>query len=179
MGVLKCSEVIGLPVICTDDGKKIGVVEDLIFTPMKKEVKALLLERTGYEICKKVVLMKDIAYLGKDAVMVNSKSCKTEMRKAASNGALEDKGEIRGLTVYSKSGEDLGEVKDVLFDCKTGVVEGVEVTGGLFQDIMQGRKILPLFGKVEFSEESVLVDREAVDEMVATGGGIKKKLLKE
>ncbi|MGI6777498.1 MAG: PRC-barrel domain-containing protein [Acetivibrionales bacterium] len=179
MGVLKISEVIGLPVICIDSGKKIGTVEDLILNRGKSEVKALILERAGFEIRRKVILMKDIAYLGKDAVMVNTESCKTELRMVFNSSITEDKGEIRGLRVYSKSGEDLGEVKDVLFDSKTGTVEGVEVTEGLLQDIVQGRKILPLFGKVEFSEESMLVDREAVEEMMGTGGGIKNKLLKE
>ena len=52
----------------------------------------------------------------------------------------------------------------------------MEVSDGLLQDIITGRNILPLFGKVEFGEENILVDKEAVEEMLSNGGGLKKKL---
>lgn len=179
MGIVRCSEVTGLPVICIENGKRIGIVKDVIFSPSHRKVSAFLLEGSGYKPYKKVVMLEDVMSLGKDAVMINSYSRKKIVKKGINEGKLNDKGEIRGLKIYSKSGEELGEVKDVLFDYQTGLVEGVEVSDGLFQDIIQGRKILPLFGKVEFSDESMLVDREAVDEMMNTGGGIKKKLLNE
>jgi len=175
----KYSEVVGLPVICIDNGKKIGVIEDVIFCPGKREVKGFLLERRGCQVSKKAILLKDVLSLGNDAMVVNDCSCVTSLKKLELSEKLKDKGEIRGLRIYSKSGEELGIVKDVLFDYSTGFVEGVEVSDGLLQDIVKGRNILPLFGKVEFGEESILVDKEAIEEMVSTGGGLKRKLLKE
>ena len=88
------------------------------------------------------------------------------------------KGEIKGLKVYTKTGQDLGVVNDILFDQKTGTIEGVEVSDGVLQDIVLGRKVVPLFGKVEFSSESMLVDKEALDEMTSTGGGLIRILNK-
>ncbi len=173
------SEVVGLPVICVDNGRKIGVISDVIFCPKSKEVKALLLERKGCQIRKKAIVLKDILSLGKDAVIVNDCSCARDFKRLEEAECLKEKGSINGLRIYSKSGEDLGIVKDVLFDYRSGTIEGVEVSDSLFYDIMQGRQILPLFGKVEFSEESILVDREAVEEMTNTGGGLKKKLMAE
>lgn len=173
------SEVVGLPVICIEDGKRIGIVCDIIFCPKKKEVKALLLERKGCEISMKAILLRDIASLGKDAVIVKDCTRVTKMRKLKDEELFIDKGEVKGLRIFTKSGHDLGVVKDVLFDYKTGSIEGLEISDGLLQDIVQGRNILPLFGKVEFSEESILVDREAVEEMTTTGGGLKNILGKE
>jgi uncharacterized protein YrrD len=108
---------------------------------------------------------------------VKSNSSIIPAKKAADGEELGEKGGIRGLKIFTRSGEELGEVKDVLFDNRTGMVEGVEVSDGLYQDIVHGRKILPLFGKVEFSEDILFVDREAVEEMTKTGGGIKNKFL--
>jgi uncharacterized protein YrrD len=170
------TEVIGLPVICIDNGKKIGIIKDIVFCPRNREVMAFLLENKGYEIGKKGILLKDIASMGRDAVVVTDTKCISSIRMLEHSGKLKDKGEIRGLKVYTKTGRDLGIVKDVLFDHKTGLIEGVEVSDGLIQDIVLGRNILPLFGKVEFGEENIVVDREAAEEMSGTGGGLKNLL---
>lgn len=172
----KYSEVVGLPVICIDNGRKLGIVSNVIFCPKRKEVKGFELERKGCEIRRKVIFLRDIVNVGRDAVVVSDCTCITRMRKLNTNEELKDKGEVNGLRIYSKNGEDLGVVKDILFDCSTGSIEGLELSDGLLQDIVQGRNILPLFGKVEFSDESILVDRVAVEEMSPTGGGLKNFL---
>ena len=179
MSLMRYSEVIGLPVIITGGGEKVGVVEDIFFSPCSRRIKGFLLERSAHGILKRAVMMRDVAGIGRDAVLIKSINSRMTVKKADDTGELEGRGEIKGLRIYSKDGEELGEVKDVLFDGETGLVEGVEVSDGLYQDIVQGRRILPLLGKVEFSEENILVDREAVEEMTKTGGGIKKKFLDE
>ena len=68
-------------------------------------------------------------------------------------------------------------ITDITFDSSTGRLESLEVSDGLLQDLVKGRQMLPLFGKVEFGEENVLVEKEAVEEMVNSGGGIKNRLL--
>jgi uncharacterized protein YrrD len=175
----KYSEVVGLPVIYSDSGKKAGNIGDIIFYPEERKVKAFILEQKGYELIKKVILMKDVVSLGKDVMLIRDLSCIRTMKSLERSGELEDKGEIKGLRIISRAGNDLGVVKNILFDYKTGIVEGVEVSDGLIQDIMEGRKIIPLFGKVEFGEENILVSNEAVEEMQNTGGGIINKLLGE
>ena len=172
------SEVLNLPVVCANNGKKAGVIKDIIFCPENREVSALLLEHKGLEIKKKVVRLKDILNLGDDAVIINSPDCVESLGKASYTNEFKDEGSILGLRIFTRSGDELGIVKDVIFDWQTGRIEGFEVSDGLLQDIMQGRMILPLFGKVEFGEENVLVEKEAVEEMENTGGGIKNRLNK-
>ncbi len=167
------SEVLGLPVICVDDGKKVGVVKNIIFCPKQKKLLAFLLECKSYELNKKVVLAEDILSLGKAAVIIKDLNSVRGFRKAKKADELSDKGEVLGLRVYSKAGEDMGIVKDVLFDYKNRTIEGVEISDGLIQDIVKGRNVLPLLGKVEFGEDVILVDKEAVEEMMGTGGGLK------
>jgi uncharacterized protein YrrD len=172
--VHKYSEVTGLPVIAIDTGKKVGTVRDILFCTGEKLVKGFLLERKGYEIEERAVMLRDVVSLGSGAVVVNDRSCILSVKKLAIAEGLKDIGAVKGLKIYTRSGKDLGVVKDALFDCKTGRLEGVEVSDGVLNDLVEGRNIIPLFGKVEFSEEIILVDREAAEEMTSTGGGIKK-----
>ena len=167
-------EVLGLPVICVENGKRIGIIKDIMFCPKHKEVIAFLLERKGCEIRKKVILLKDVLSLGKDALIVNDCKCTTTFKKLENTEEFKEKGIIKGLRVYAKTGEDLGIVNDILFDYKTGIIEGVEVSDGIFQDIILGRKVIPLFGRVEFGTENILIDMEALEEMRTTGGGLKR-----
>lgn len=172
----KYSEVLNLPVICADNGKMAGRVKDVLFNTETREAVALLLEHRGLEIGRRLVFLKDILSLGADAAVIDSCGCISKMGRAEYSSALEKKGRILGLRIFSREGEDLGVVRDIIFDWVSGRVESVEVSDGIFQDVVKGRSLLPLFGKVEFSEENVLVDREAVEEMANTGGGIKKRL---
>lgn len=179
MKLQKYSEVIGLPVICADNGKKIANIKDVVFCPQKRSVLAFLLESRRYELKRKAVLTKDVLSLGRDALIINDCSCVADIKKLEKNQELKDRGQLLGRRIYTKWGEDLGRVEDILFDHKNGSVEGVEISDGLLQDIIQGRKILPLFGKVEFGEDNILVDNEAVEEMMNTGGGLKRRLLQK
>jgi uncharacterized protein YrrD len=175
----KYSEVVGLPVICADSGKRIGIIKDVIFCPARKEVIGFLLEHKGLEVNKKLILPENMVHISRDAAVITSSSCITSMKKLEADRTLKDRGVIKGLSIFSKTGEELGVAEDILFDYKTGYIEGIEVSDGLIQDVVQGRRILPLLGKVEFSEENILVDREAIEEMTHSGGGIRHRLFGE
>lgn len=177
--LLKCSQVIGLPVICVDSGKRAGIIKDVLFCPDERLVKGFLLERKGFELDQRILLMKDVLSLGNDAVIVSHHTCILPSRKHELTDELKGRREVRGLRIYARPGVDLGIVADVMFDGRTGRIEGVEASNGILQDIVEGRSIIPLIGKVEFGSEIVLVDREALEEMTNTHGGIKRKLYGE
>lgn len=170
------SEVLNLPVICADSGKKAGVIRDILFSAEERQVKALLLEREGISVKKRVVFLSELISLGGDAAIVNSDGCVSEMDRASFRNSFKDEGSLIGLRVFSKAGGEVGVVRDVIFDWRTGRIEGFEISDGLLQDVMHGRMLLPLFGKVELGKEFAVVEQEAVDEMEGTGGGIKGRL---
>lgn len=195
--LFKYSETVGLPIVCADNGKKAGVIKDIIFNPAEREVKAFLLDRRGLELSKKQVLFKNVQGLGKDALIINNESVLQDYSsKSKGDNAVkskqkfidkqrdidrqkvrDDEGKLIGLHVFEKSGNEIGIVADVEFDTGTGRIESVELSDGLLQDIVQGRRRMPLFGKVEFGDDNMLVEKEAVEEMVNNGRGIKKGLL--
>lgn len=164
------SDTIGLPVICSGHTKKVGTISDVIFNPETKDIKGFWVEMKGPLHLKKMVEIKDVLSLGKDAMVISDQNSLLVSKKAAS------KYKLIGNRIYTKTGTDLGVVKDVLFDFNTGKIEGLEASDGLLQDIMSGRNIIPLFGRVELGEDTILIDREALEEIISTGGGLKNKL---
>ena len=171
MQLFKYSETVGLPVVCAENGKKAGVIKDIIFNPSDRVVKSFLLDRKGIEIGKKQVSFKNVLGLGRDALVISDESSLEEYTRKDKSG------DIIGLRVFERSGNEVGTVADVDFDIGTGRVESIELSDGLFQDLVQGRNIMPLLGKVEFGEENIIVEKEAVEEMVNNGRGIKNGLL--
>lgn len=167
------SEVIGLPVICVENGKKVGIIKDIIFCTENKRIVAFEIERNSYEIKKKIVLKEDVLSLGKDAMIIENEKKMLAFAKLKDDLGIKKKDTIIGLKIYTKYGEDIGVVKDILFDFQKDTLDGVEVSDGLIQDVVQGRNLLPLLGKVEFGEENILVERAAVEEMMEKGKGIK------
>mgnify|MGYP000968422843 CR=1 FL=1 len=170
--------VLNLPVICADSGKRAGTVKDLIFDSGKKEVMALLLESAGLFLKKKAVLLEELLDFRGDAAVISSKSCIKEIDIQDYFEVFPGIGCLIGIKVFSKSAGEIGTVSDVIFDAESGRIEGFEISDGLLQDIMQGRKMLPLVGKVEFGKDFAVVENEAVEEMQDTGGGIRNKFLK-
>jgi uncharacterized protein YrrD len=170
------SEVLNLPVICAGDGSKAGVVKDILFSISDRKAKALLLEQKGLSARKRVILLNKLLSLGGGAVIIDDNACIEDMDSAAFKNAFEDDGSLIGTKVFSKAGGEVGVVRDVIFDLRTGRIEGFEISDGLLQDVMRGRKLLPLIGKVELGREIAVVDTEAVEEMKETGGGLKNRL---
>ncbi|HEY8348857.1 MAG TPA: PRC-barrel domain-containing protein [Clostridia bacterium] len=180
----KYSEVLNLPVICADNGSKAGTVKDVLLDGGDRQVKALVLEQKGLAARRRVVPLDDRVNLGNGAVIVGSSDCVAEMDRSlfkdtfgGKTAQAGEEGGLIGTKVYSKTGDEVGVIMDVIFDPRTGRIEGFEISDGLLQDVMHGRKLLPLLGKVEFGREFAVVDKEAVDEMKETGGGIKNMLL--
>ncbi len=178
------SEVLNLPVICADNGRKAGIVKDILFSTGDRQVKALLLEQRRLSSKRRIIWFDDMVSLGDDAVIVGSSDCVADMDRTSFREAfgeetspIGDEGGLIGTKVYSKAGDEVGVIRDVMFDPVTGRIEGFEISDGLLQDVIHGRKVLPLLGKAEFGREFAVVDKEAVDEMKETGGGIRNRLL--
>ncbi|HEX2928033.1 MAG TPA: PRC-barrel domain-containing protein [Ruminiclostridium sp.] len=172
----KYSHVLGLPVISASNGLKIGNLKDVVFSKENKGVIAFIMEKGSNHVKGNVVLLHDVLSLGNDALIIDNPDCLLNYRKFKKSFEMRERIDLRGLKIYTKEGEDIGVVQDILFDYKTGKVEGVQVSDGLVQDILKGRSILPFIGKVEISSSNILIESDAIEEMVNTGGGLQGRL---
>ena len=106
----------------------------------------------------KLILSDDIIKLGKDAILVNCKP------KHLLNYNMNEFYKIRDKEIYTKEGTNLGLVKDLRINEETGYIECLEISNGIISDIINGRCILPLIGKVMFLDDCILVEKEAFEE---------------
>lgn len=172
----KYSSVLGLPVITANTGLKVGSLKDVVFRRDNKAVIAYIIEKGVHPLKGDVILRRDVLSLGNDALIIENMDCMLEYKKFKKSFEMRERVELRGLKIYTQSGEDIGIVQDVLFDYRTGKVEGVQVSDGLLQDIFEGRSILPFLGKIKIGNDNILVDNEAVEEMINANGGLKNRL---
>lgn len=173
--LIKYSSTLGLPVICARDGIKIGTLKDVAFNRESRGVIAFLLEKGSHNVKGNVILLRDVLSLGNDALIIDSPDCLLDYWKFKKTCEIQEKVQLRGFKIYTQEGKDIGIVQDIFFDYKTGKVEAVQVSDGLFQDLMRGRNILPFFGRIKIGRDNILVEDEAVEEMTNTGGGLMSR----
>lgn len=168
----KYSEIVGLPVFSSGSGKKMSNVTDIVFSKKKKAITGLIAGNKAIPQSDKGIAFEDVVSMGRDAIMVKEDL----VFKKVDKDFLRDRLNLIGLKVYTREGTNIGIVGDVLFDAETGNVEGVEMSDGLLNDIISGRNILPFFGNIEFNDECMFVGKEAYEELLHDGGGLKNLL---
>jgi len=183
-GLVKIREILGLPVIYSDGSKSPGFLKDIIINVNEKQVKAFVVEKTGLKKNKTIFGFEDIHDVGAGALIAK----KIPDTKRYENEKYEENYHVNKkfsdidkkkyeIKVYSKDGDDLGFVKDIFFNLQTGYIEAFELSDGLIDDIIGGRKIIPLIGKYEFGEENIVVGTEAVEEMTNLRSKIGRRIV--
>jgi uncharacterized protein YrrD len=172
------SEVLGKDVVSMPEGRKLGEVKELVFSPEKLEFAGIVFSKGSFGISERAVLREDILCIDKRVMLKNS-ACPRRIKRGRVGDMFKTPVTLKGLPVYAMKGGELGFIEDVFFDYRTGHVEKIELGDGIIHDVMDGRKLMPIIGKVEVAEEHMLVSQEAVEEMVESHGGIKKFLKEE
>ena len=177
--MLRSSEVIGLQVICLDTGASAGRVKGILLEPGKKLVRALVLDKALGSRGYRTLDISMIKSIGKDAVVIESERCLSKRQNIKKNKDLKTSDELDSARIYTREGEELGFVNDILFDLETASMEGFIISDGIVQDILTGKNMIPLLGEAVFSDEGIFIAREAHEEMINSGKGIKNVLKEE
>ncbi len=165
-------EVSGLPVV-RENGKRVGRVGDVLFAPEGARVVGFAVERP------RLLMLFDRAdrYLALAGVRLEPERIIVPMRGAAWGragerriGASWDKTVIWvGMPARTRSGIDLGRVRDGLFDPETGRLEAVGLSAGVTADLALGVRDLSASLVTGFEDGMVVFADEACD--VETSGG--------
>lgn len=172
------SSIIGRDVICPS-GKRLGEVKEAVFLPDTLEFAGLVVGQGGLGISRRAVLREDILNMENNTIKIRDPSCLKRMKGEEISAEFRSCRSFTDLSVKLIGSGEIGFVKDVLFDYRTGRLECVELGDGIIQDVLEGRRMLPLIGRVEMAKEHMLVSREAVEEIKQTGGGLSRLLGKE
>lgn len=160
--LINANDVIGLRVVSLKKGENIEDVNDVIYDPPAKQVRALLVDRGGWFSEAKVILLSDVKSIGRDAVMVDTKEVikkASDLPEPLSSVARESK--LKKMNIFTESGTDLGRVTNIVFDPASGYVREFEVSQGAIQDIKTGRKYLLAEDVVRVGVDDIIVKDEA------------------
>lgn len=157
--MLKGRQIKGLRVLTYNDGKEVGRVEDLLIDREKGMLKAIIIDKPSILKNAKYVELEHIVNIGRDAVMISG-----------IDAVLDDQNDLNKMSwqkkleknVFSVEGTDIGTIQDVVFEFPPGRISGIEMSGGLWADLNQGRKVIPWEYVKTGNEESFMV--ETVDE---------------
>lgn len=152
-----CTELQDLPVVSLADGKELGRVKDLLVDYRSGIVQGLILEYGKIFQKARWIKLADIQSIGRDAVTVSgSDVINGEMPEEMDSSNFLDRLENN---VISVRGTDLGIAKDLVFAYPEGQVVGIEISGGLWTDLDQGRKTVLWENIVTPRENGFVVDQ--------------------
>ena len=170
----KGNEVIGKPVVSYSTGRRIDTIKDLIFDQNSNRLLGFLISEGGWFSGPRVLLLKDVLAIGADAVIISSKDNVFDVKRVPEiSKILEYNNVLRGTRILTTDGRNLGTMVDLYFDKETGIVEGYEVSGGMFADAYSGRSFVPTPKTLKIGKDVAFVPVETALLMEEQVGGIK------
>ncbi|MHC5675813.1 PRC-barrel domain-containing protein [Nostoc sp.] len=170
----KGSDVIDKVVVTYDTGKKIVRIIDLIFDQKHNQLLGFLVAEKGLFRDAKVIPLQEVQAIGSDAIVVNSKESVVKARRVpVIKEILHQNIVLRKKRILTTEGLDLGGLVDLFFDEHSGLVEGYEVSGGVFADAYSGRSFVPVGEALKIGYDVAFVPPETAQIMEEQVGGIR------
>lgn len=178
--MLKGSDIIGKTIVTLDTGERLNSINDLVFDQNTNQLLAFVVDDGGWFSEARVLPLNAVQSIGPDAVLITSRNAIVDApRIPAVQRILERDNILKGTTVLTTDGRDLGKLNDLFFDERSGQIEGFEVSGGIFADAATGRTFIPAAYTFNIGEDAAFVPPEVASMMEAQDeGGIKGALNK-
>ena len=119
------SQVTGLPLMGVQEGMEFGTVQDIVIDPQTKKVQSLILRGTKNEYEYRELKLSDIIGIGKDYVI--TQTIENAVAMGLSNAGMA----LLNIRCIASSGDVLGNIKDFVFDEKTGVIQSIQLDSGV------------------------------------------------
>jgi uncharacterized protein YrrD len=170
----KGNDVIGKVVVTYNTGEKIERIRDLIFDQKRNQLLGFLVEEKRLFRDAKVIALQDVQAIGLDAIVVHSNKSVVRARAIpAIKEILSQNNVLIGTKILTTEGLDLGRLVDLFFDEHSGLVEGYEVSGGVFADAYSGRSFVPAPETLNIGYDVAFVPPETAQMMEAQVGGVR------
>lgn len=177
--MLKFSDIIGLPVIHIGEGNIIGTVRDIVFISKTKKITGLIIRTKSIVSSMKVIKAQDIVKVGKSAVLVSSNLCMQPVKEflSTSTSVKRYQEDISEKQIFTDGGEKIGVIQDAIFNFEAGLLEEFEISDGLVQDLMEGRKVISSKEIIHLDQGIVIIESEKANHLKDKQKGLKKLLL--
>jgi len=162
--VVNSDSIIGLPVICEQTGKRLGIVEDIQYDPHNKRIKGLIVVSNSYRSRNFFIDFDDIHAFGEMAI-ITKKDCQKKIQKEENNN-------IVGKTIIKDNGQELGTISNIIFNADDGHIEGYEISKGILDDLVAGRSILSGNFQPQLGGDVIVIPVEENIELKSNNRGI-------
>jgi uncharacterized protein YrrD len=157
--------------------RRIGHIKHVLFAPGTCTVAGFEVERPDLAMMverKPLYLALDAAQFLDGEVEVSSAAKQAWGASAARRLGIDWASTViwQGMPVVSEAGEELGAVRDGLFDPKTGALQALGLSGGLVADSAVGVRDVPANMVKGFDGQAVRVSDDAAE--IALSGGAAK-----
>jgi uncharacterized protein YrrD len=170
----KGSDLIGKPVVTFDTGEQFEKIQDLLFDQTSNQLLGFVVDEGGWFSGARVLPINRIQALGPDTVIVpDRKAVIPADTDQVIRRILERNNVLRGTRIVTTDGKELGTLVDLYFDEQTGMVEGYEVSGGIFADAVSGRAFVPAPHAIKIGQDVAFVPPETAQMMEEQVGGLR------
>lgn len=172
------TDILGKSVFAYDSGKILESVRDLIFDHETNRVLGFLVSEAGWFKSARILPLSSVKAIGPSGIITANKNALVAAKTISRIKALlKEDNVLRGTKIMTTDGRNLGTMVDLFFDEVTGLVEGYEVSGGLFADAYSGRSFVPALQTFTIGEDVAFVSPETADLMEEQVGGVRGALL--
>lgn len=148
---LRCLE--NMPVMQADTAEEIGTVRKGVIGDDFRLAYLVIETRNGGA---GIIGAGDVK-LGPTAVLVLDPGCIKSYAHGEESSIYDRK---CGDTLYNSTGEELGLLSDFVIDLENKSITGVEVSAGVFRDVLEGRRELPLQAIRWVNQENAIISQE-------------------
>lgn len=153
----RARDVIGLSVYCSNTGKEMGIVHDVLINEDLKIV-GFLLDQAGWMKRGRYIPSDSVYSIGEDCVMIPDETAISSFeRHVPWNGLYTGRVKLKGKPVIKMNGQQLGQLEDVYFREEMGTIIGYELSDGFLSDIAYGRKTLRKPDHVTLGKDALIV----------------------
>lgn len=166
----KTKEILGLSLICINEGSEYGKIKGLLVNPDKGKVEYLIIDDGKYYLGAKLLAFDKVLGIGIDAVTteneINIKSF-SDVDEALDLAAREVS--IIGTKVYTKKGSYIGTVEEYYINEEDGFIIGCQIAE------TEEKSIIPASSIITFGKSVLVVVENAKDTLVSSLDEVEMK----
>lgn len=165
----KLQEILGLSVLDTSSGKRVGVVKDIYFDSAGN-VKGLLVESNGFFSRNSFISYGNIGAIGDDAVIIGTSEFLEPLHENEQYYSFNSgKKPYKELPIVTTNGNEIGHIIDVYFKEELGKIIGYEISDGFLTDITEGRRTIELPNHLIIGEDAIVVPNVEIKDVIFEG----------
>lgn len=153
----KIKELLGLPVLDLSTGKQIGEVKDVVIDAEKFQMVGLILAHANWFHSARSILTGQIRSIGEDTITVLNETAIMDTAVLDQANYISLRETLLGKHIVTAGGKTVGTLSDIVVDEETGALTNYEVSDSVIQDLLEGRRIIPLPTAQKIGAEAVIV----------------------